>query len=181
MTGIAFGLVLSLSACLMPTRVVSFPTSTPGSEETFPTETQPVLATVTAAPPTALPEPTQTATVPPSPTATATVTVATTAAPVEISTAALPTETPQPSATAAELLVRARMDTNCREGPGPSYEIVGSLRAGDTAALVGRSSPSGWWYIENPSFQGFYCWVWGYTTEAQGDTGSLPYVKAPEE
>ena len=75
----------------------------------------------------------------------------------------------------------ALMDLNCRLGPGTSYAIDGYLAAGDTAVVLGRASQAGnlwinWWYIQNPTKEGKYCWVWGEATSVEGDPGSVPVI-----
>ena len=104
----------------------------------------------------------------------------------------LPTETPAPgtptptitvgpvfSPTSQGQIVTASMPTNCREGPDPAYAIVGYLKSGQSATILGRNPSRTWWYIQNPSNQGFGCWVWGVTAIATGDTVSLPVFTPP--
>ncbi len=75
--------------------------------------------------------------------------------------------------------ITAQQNTNCRKGPGPIYERVGALNIGQTALVYGRNSTSTWWYIENPSRPGSYCWVWGGSTTVSGATVELPVYTPP--
>ncbi|GAB4475584.1 MAG: hypothetical protein Kow0088_12550 [Anaerolineales bacterium] len=75
--------------------------------------------------------------------------------------------------------ITANQNTNCRNGPGPIYERVGSLLIGQTAIVYGRNSSSTWWYIENPTRPGSYCWVWGGSTTVSGATAELPVYTPP--
>ena len=93
----------------------------------------------------------------------------------EIQTAT--TETP-PSQTGA-LTISANADTNCRLGPSKLYDIVGYLLADRQSEVHGRNDAQTWWYIENPGKSGAYCWVWGQTTNVQGDISLLPVIDPP--
>jgi hypothetical protein len=75
--------------------------------------------------------------------------------------------------------ITANQNTNCRKGPGSIYERVGSLMIGQTALVFGRNSNSSWWYIENPTRPGNYCWVWGGSTTVSGATAELPVFTPP--
>lgn len=75
--------------------------------------------------------------------------------------------------------ITANQNTNCRKGPGPIYDRVGALNIGQTAFVYGRNSTSTWWYIENPTKPGSYCWVWGGSTTVSGATVELPVFTPP--
>lgn len=87
------------------------------------------------------------------------------------------TETP-PAQTGA-LTISAIVDTNCRLGPSTLYDIVGYLLADRQSEVRGRNDAQTWWYIENPGKSGAYCWVWGQTTNVQGDVSLLPVIDPP--
>jgi uncharacterized protein YgiM (DUF1202 family) len=67
-----------------------------------------------------------------------------------------PPPTSTPAATAEPALITANADTNVYSGPGLDYNVVGSLKAGATAPVVGRNAESSWWQIV---FQGSTAWV----------------------
>lgn len=81
-------------------------------------------------------------------------------------------------------ILRADSDTNCHAGPSSGFEIVGSLLAGETVVVLGKSSPPGWWYVSNPRQHRKRpvdtCWVWSGTTTAEGDTSGLSVITTPQ-
>ncbi len=89
------------------------------------------------------------------------------------------TETLPFTPTPTQPTITAQQNTNCRRGPGPIYERVGSLNIGQTSLVFGRNSSSTWWYIENPARPGTYCWVWGGSTTVSGATAELPVFTPP--
>ena len=76
-------------------------------------------------------------------------------------------------------LIRATIDTNCRFGPGPVYDVVGYLLANTTAKVMGKLEAGGWYYIENPTLPGGFCWVWTQSTVIEGNTSQLAFVAPP--
>ncbi len=50
------------------------------------------------------------------------------------------------------------VDLNVRRGPGTNYGVVGALRGGSSALIVGRSPDGGWWKIACPPGTGAECW-----------------------
>ncbi len=50
------------------------------------------------------------------------------------------------------------VNLNVRRGPGTNYGILGVLREGEQALIVGRSPDGGWWKIECPPGLGLECW-----------------------
>ncbi len=91
-------------------------------------------------------------------------------------------ETPSPAATGDGdniPVISASIDTNCRFGPDPSWEVTGYLLVGDESTVHGKSPNGYWWYIENPDVQGDFCWVWTETTVVEGDIDSIPVRQPP--
>jgi len=76
-------------------------------------------------------------------------------------------------------MIHATTDTNCREGPGVVYDIVGYLLVGKEVPVLGRLKGGGWWYIQHPTQSNERCWVWSSSTEVEGDTSDLPYIDPP--
>ena len=87
--------------------------------------------------------------------------------------------TETPPAQTGVLIISANVDTNCRLGPSRLYDIVGYLLADRQSNVKGRNDAQTWWYIENPGKSGAYCWVWGQTTNVQGDISLLPVINPP--
>lgn len=77
--------------------------------------------------------------------------------------------TPNPSAPAVSVSV----GTNCRTGPGKSYKIIGGLRVGESAEVIGKNPLLNYWIINNPDAAG-NCWLWGYYATVTGNTSDLP-------
>ncbi len=76
--------------------------------------------------------------------------------------------------------ISAIYDTNCRQGPDETFEVVGALRVGDTSQVYGMLPYGAWWYIKNPGKdEPKYCWVWGETTKVDGSTADVPEMSAP--
>jgi len=73
-------------------------------------------------------------------------------------------------------VVHAELTTNCRQGPGTAYKIVGWLEKGDSAEILGRDEGRHWWYVENPTREG-HCWVWAHSTYTDGNTGTVPIIQ----
>lgn len=101
-------------------------------------------------------------------------------------TALAPTSTPEPTFTSAPVLtetpskvfVTVSANTNCRSGPGSEYEIVGALTIGQQAEVVGKSSTTNYWIINNPNAAGT-CWLWAEYATITGQTASLQEFEIP--
>jgi hypothetical protein len=63
-----------------------------------------------------------------------------------------------PTAEPGQPTMTALVDLNVRTGPGTNYPVVGALRAGTSALIVGRSPSGFWWKIECPPGAGTECW-----------------------
>jgi uncharacterized protein YgiM (DUF1202 family) len=83
-----------------------------------------------------------------------------------------PTEVSQPG-------LQAVADVNIRGGPGTNYPILGLLRAGDVAAVVGRSPDGAWWQILFPPNTGGTGWVVGSYVQTNAAVGAVPVVAPP--
>ncbi len=71
-------------------------------------------------------------------------------------------------------------DLNVRRGPGTNYAVVGVLRAGESAAIAGKSGNGYWWKIVCPAGSGGECWASAgaqYSTAVNAD--SVPVAAAP--
>lgn len=77
--------------------------------------------------------------------------------------AAAPEDVPEievPQAAPGEPTVIAQVDLNVRRGPSTAYDVVGALRAGNSARILGSNPARTWWKIECPGGSG-ECWVSG--------------------
>lgn len=89
------------------------------------------------------------------------------------------TFTPTFTLTSSVPRVSVSVETNCRSGPGTVYGILGVLRVGETAEIVGRDLGEGNWIIRLPSNPAIICWVWRNYATTTGDTGPLPVFTPP--
>jgi len=105
----------------------------------------------------------------PSPTATRAPTVTPTLPVPSPSTSTPTTPTPTPVIVADE-------DTSVYSGPGTDYAVIGLLKAGDSAIVVGRNVDSSWWQIR---FQADRAWVSAAAVTASLGAHSVPVVSAP--
>lgn len=69
-----------------------------------------------------------------------------------------PTMAPPPTAEPGEPTMTTLVDLNVRRGPGVNYDVVGALRAGSSARIIGRDPAGSWWKIECPPGTGSECW-----------------------
>ena len=83
-------------------------------------------------------------------------------------------ETPQ----AGEPSVTATVDTPVRSGPGDVYPAVGSLLAGQTVEVVGKSADLQWWAIRFMAAPGHVGWVRADQVTAE-NTDAVPIMSAP--
>lgn len=92
-----------------------------------------------------------------------------------------PSFTPSPtlSPTPENPMISVSVDTNCRTGPGKVYDMVGALRVGQGAEVIGRDSTGNYWYIRDPSNPSSFCWVWGQYATLSGNVGALPIFTPP--
>ncbi len=91
-----------------------------------------------------------------------------------------PTTPPQPTATftLAVPQVSVSTDTNCRTGPGKSYDWVGSLVVGQTANVIAVPiDQRDYVVIQNPN--GGRCWLWLEYANISGDISGLPKWEIP--
>ncbi len=75
-------------------------------------------------------------------------------------------------------MVTVSENTNCRTGPGKSFDYVGALMIGKLAEVVGQSMDGEYWVIENPDRAGL-CWLWGYYASVTGLTENLTKYTSP--
>ena len=80
------------------------------------------------------------------------------------------TSTPTPEAPTIEVSV----DTNCRSGPGKTYDYLGALLVGERTEIVARSSIPGYWLVANPDRPGGTCWLWARYAQVTGSPDHLP-------
>lgn len=95
------------------------------------------------------------------------------------------TASPRPTATftaTSSLSVAIALDApvNCRSGPATSFTVIGELRPGRQAEVIGKSVDLAWWYVKNPSDPSTSCWLFADLVSIEGGVESLPVVSPPE-
>ena len=90
------------------------------------------------------------------------------------------TETPTPTITPTYSVPTLKINepTNCRTGPGQSFDILFTFNAGATAEIVGYYPTNNYWTVKVQG-QDEPCWVWGEYATASGSTWAVPTVSPP--
>jgi hypothetical protein len=101
-----------------------------------------------------------------SPTATLTPAPLASATPTVIPTPSTPQVTPN------------SVNVNCRSGPDVGYDSVGVLMFGATTGVAGRNKDSSWWFVDDPSNPGGFCWISADVVTISGPIAGIPF-KAP--
>lgn len=89
------------------------------------------------------------------------------------------TATPSLTFTPLVPLISVSVPTNCRNGPGKVYDMVGALLVGVVAEVYGRDPTNNYWYIRNPDWGDEFCWVWGEYATLTGPVLLLPVFTPP--
>jgi hypothetical protein len=128
------------------------------------------IQVIAATTPTATLTPTSQASATPTTAPASPTTAATTAPPVVQSTAAPTSGQPILEVTSPNLNIRA--------GPSTDFPIIGAMKAGDTATIIGRNADRRWWYVQRNEARG---WSIADTTYSRvvGDTANVPLVASP--
>jgi hypothetical protein len=85
----------------------------------------------------------------------------------------IPTLTP----TYSTPILKVNESTNCRSGPGQSFEILITFQPGTTVEIVGRYPQDNYWVVKNPN--GGTCWIWGEYSTATGSHWTVPSMTPP--
>ena len=64
--------------------------------------------------------------------------------------------------------------TNCRSGPGTTYDWLGALNVGQQAEIFGQDPAKTSWYIRNPDNSSGFCWVYGAFATVTGNSSAVP-------
>lgn len=75
-------------------------------------------------------------------------------------------------------MISVTTNTNCRVGPGKAYELIGGLKVGETAEVVGKYLDADYWIIFDKDI-GRECWLWGRYAQVSGNTDALRIYEAP--
>ena len=82
------------------------------------------------------------------------------------------------TATPSVPMISVGLATNCRTGPGASYDYLTALLEGEKAEVVGKytSVSPPYWVIRKGSVT---CWLWGQSATVEGNTSTLPEMIPP--
>jgi uncharacterized protein YraI len=86
--------------------------------------------------------------------------------------------TPTITPTYSTPMLKINEPTNCRTGPGQSFDILFTFNAGATVEIVGYYPTNNYWTVKVEG-QDEPCWVWGEYATASGSTGAVPTVNPP--
>ena len=88
------------------------------------------------------------------------------------------TPTPTITPTYSVPMLTINEPTNCRSGPGQSYDILFTFLAGASVEIVGSYPTNNYWTVK---VQGMDepCWVWGEYTTVSGSDWTVPTVVPP--
>jgi len=88
------------------------------------------------------------------------------------------TPTPTITPTYSVPMLTVNEPTNCRTGPGQSYDILFALLPGASVEIVGRYPTNNYWTVK---VQGLDepCWIWGEYSTISGSHWTVPSVTPP--
>ena len=91
-----------------------------------------------------------------------------------------PTPTVTLTPTPSKPFIVAAIDTNCRAGADPFWEVVGAFKKDTEAEVIGMWMNGAWYLIRNPSNPSLgKCWVWGSSVTRKGDWSRVPNINPP--
>jgi CSLREA domain-containing protein len=89
----------------------------------------------------------------------------------------IPTPTYTPTPTSAPPMATFLTNANCRRDQGTVYDVVTSIRQGQTVPIDGRNAQGTWWRVL-PDGLLTGCWVSASTVEVMGDMSAVPLIAA---
>lgn len=89
------------------------------------------------------------------------------------------TDTPEPPPAPDAPMLSVSENTNCRAGPSPIYGVEGYITTDMSLPVTGINEGRSWWWVENPTYPGYHCWVWKYTANVEGDISQVPVYRDP--
>ena len=74
---------------------------------------------------------------------------------------------------------KATSTVNVRSGPGNGYVVLGVLRSGSKAKIIGRNDDGDWLQIEYPANSNLHGWVLASSMDTSADLATIP-IATPE-
>jgi hypothetical protein len=96
--------------------------------------------------------------------------------------ASLPTISASPTPTYSVPTLTLREATNCRTGPGLTYEILVTYPVGHTLEIVGRLESEDFWLVKSGESSTGTCWLWGefaYMAGSYWTAAAVTFVTPP--
>jgi len=82
--------------------------------------------------------------------------------------------------TLSKPFIVAAIDTNCRTGADPVWDVVGAFKKDTEAEVLGMWLNGAWYLIWNPTNKALgKCWVWGSSVNRKGDWSRVPNINPP--
>lgn len=97
---------------------------------------------------------------------------------LEPTATAAPTDTPEPTATPVTVKLTVISGIMCQAKPDYDSTRIGYLETGAVFTALGRNADTEYFYIENPTVKGGYCWVWTNYVLIDGIAYDLPVVES---
>ncbi len=69
-------------------------------------------------------------------------------------------------------------NTNCRSGPGQSYDILVTIMAGKSVEIVGKHENETYWVVNVDGLDD-PCWIWGEFSTTTGSYWTVPVMTPP--
>lgn len=76
-------------------------------------------------------------------------------------------------------MLTLREQTNCRTGPGQSYDLLFAYVKGAKREIIGYFPETNYWLIKAPESKTGQCWIWGEYADLSGSYWVVPTVTAP--
>jgi hypothetical protein len=76
-------------------------------------------------------------------------------------------------------MLTLREQTNCRAGPGQSYDILFAYVKGVKREIAGYYAETNYWLVKAPESKTGECWVWGEYADVTGSYWAVPSVMPP--
>ncbi len=76
-------------------------------------------------------------------------------------------------------MLTLREQTNCRTGPGQSYDLLFAYVKGAKREIIGYFPETNYWLIKAPESKTGQCWIWGEYADLTGSYWVVPTVTAP--
>jgi len=88
------------------------------------------------------------------------------------------TQGPTTTPTYSIPMLNVSENTNCRSGPGQSYDVLVTILAGKSVEIVGKHESEKYWVVKVDGMDD-PCWIWGEFSTATGSYWTVPVTTPP--